>query len=300
MGLLVPPDAPLPGEIIQVNPNTTVETNAVLTKPPIMSTVEVPSKNGNGTTDASAADKALDSVATTNLDESLAAVIGVPGNPNVPTSLELPITVTNPVIAKTTTCKINPIYPATTAIAAIPGVLDLPPTALAQTGTDSSHVEPTHESSSSDDTRAEHFKHHEEEEQVDRGRSPTTANGKSTLDGEDHDDDDEIIPNTPESQMNSHAEISSQFSDDDDTSPVVPLPRVIDHDDNSNFSDVIPIQPNVILRNINNELVNNNENSNNSSSDMELDPAGNEENDPNQTAEVAATGSANNNSLVER
>ncbi|XP_038122222.1 titin isoform X2 [Culex quinquefasciatus] len=126
-------DAPLPGEIIQVNPNTTVETNAVLTKPPIMSTVEVPSKNGNGTTDASAADKALDPVATTNLDESLAAVIGVPGNPNVPTSLELPITVTNPVIAKTTTCKINPIYPTTTAIAAIPGVLDLPPTALAQT-----------------------------------------------------------------------------------------------------------------------------------------------------------------------
>lgn len=297
-------DAPLPGEIIQVNPNTTVETNAVLTKPPIMSTVEVPSKNGNGTTDSSTEKALVDPVATTNLDESLAAVIGLPGNPNVPTSLELPITVTNPVIAKTTTSKINPIYQPTTAIAAIPGVINLPPTALAQTGTDSSHVETTHESSSSDDTKAEHFKHHPE---GDDKEAATTANGKSALDGEDHDVepsdlDDEIIPNTPESQMNSHAEISSQFSDDEDEdAPVVPLPRVIDDDDNSNFSDVIPIQPNVILRNINNELINNNETSNNSSSDMELEPAGpgNEENDPNQTAEVA-TGSTNNNSLVER
>uniref|UniRef100_A0A1Q3F211 Putative titin n=1 Tax=Culex tarsalis TaxID=7177 RepID=A0A1Q3F211_CULTA len=295
-------DAPLPGEIIQVNPNTTVETNAVLTKPPIMSTVEVPSKNGNGTTEAAGTEKPLlaDPVAATNLDESLAAVIGVPGNPNVPTSLELPITVTNPVIAKTTTSKINPIYQPTTAIAAIPGVLDLPPTALAQTGTDSTHVETTttHEGgSSSDDTKAE-----KEEE-------PTTANGKSG-DDDDHDVDlseldDEIIPNTPESQMNSHADISSQFSDDDedDDASMVPLPRVADDDDdNSNFSDVIPIQPNVILRNINNELSNNNENSNNSSSDMELDPAepGNEENDPNQQTAEVATGSANNNSLVER
>ncbi|XP_055635096.1 mucin-5AC isoform X2 [Toxorhynchites rutilus septentrionalis] len=125
-------DAPLPGEIIQVNPNTTVETNAVLTKPPIMSTVEVPTKNGNGAEASihSPEQKTLETVST-NLDESLAAVIGVPGNPNVPTSLELPITVTNPVIAKTTTSKINPIYPPTTAISTIgidpaAAIIDLP------------------------------------------------------------------------------------------------------------------------------------------------------------------------------
>ncbi|XP_055612915.1 titin isoform X2 [Uranotaenia lowii] len=118
-------DTPLPGEIIQVNPNTTVETNAVLTKPPIMSTVEVPTKNGNGTESSShpPEQNLLEGGSATNLDESLAAVIGVPtGNPNVPTSLELPITVTNPVIAKTTTSKINPIYPSTTAISAIGGI----------------------------------------------------------------------------------------------------------------------------------------------------------------------------------
>lgn len=297
-------DAPLPGEIIQVNPNTTVETNAVLTKPPIMSTVEVPSKNGNGTADHNSSEL-VDPVAPTNLDESLAAVIGVPGNPNVPTSLELPITVTNPVIAKTTTCKINPIYQPTTAIssmsgidaaaaaavavAAAAGALDLP-RAVAQTGTDSANVEPPtpHESSSSDD-------------KDEPRRSPAAANGKPEDDPEDppadFDDDDEIIPNTPESQMNSHAEISSQFSDDDDDAdgPPVPLPNV--DDDNSNFSDVIPIQPNVILRNINHELIDaNNENDN--SSDMELDP---EAAPGNQPAEVATENVAtNNNPDVER
>ncbi|XP_065077573.1 mucin-2-like isoform X2 [Ochlerotatus camptorhynchus] len=113
-------DPPLPGEIIQVNPNTTVETNAVLTKPPIMSAVEVPTKNGNGAeASANFPEQRAMEPASSNLDESLAAVIGVPGNPNVPTSLELPITVTNPVIAKTTTCKINPIYPSTTSISAM-------------------------------------------------------------------------------------------------------------------------------------------------------------------------------------
>nr|XP_029707564.1 uncharacterized protein LOC109416414 isoform X2 [Aedes albopictus] len=85
-----------------------------------MSAVEVPTKNGaESSSVGSPEQKPSEAAAPSNLDESLAAVIGVPGKPNVPTSLELPITVTNPVIAKTTTSKINPIYPPTTAISAI-------------------------------------------------------------------------------------------------------------------------------------------------------------------------------------
>ncbi|XP_021705088.1 titin isoform X2 [Aedes aegypti] len=306
-------DPPLPSEIIQVNPNTTVETNAVLTKPPIMSAVEVPTKNGAEPSVCSPEQKPLEA-APSNLDESLAAVIGVPGNPNVPTSLELPITVTNPVIAKTTTSKINPIYPPTTAISAIAldaataaaagTVIGLP--TVAQTGTDSSHDE-THETSSSDDTNRN--KDDDDDHPLQETKSEK-LNGRKSIDEDDEEnrdsnaenDIDEIIPNTPESQMNSHAEISSQFSDDESEVPV-PIPNVDvdDEDDNvSNCSEIIPIQPNVvILRNVNNELLNNNDNDN--SSDMEIDnpepTSGNEENNPNQSS---YSDGANNSTLVER
>uniref|UniRef100_A0A2M4B879 Putative platelet binding protein gspb n=1 Tax=Anopheles marajoara TaxID=58244 RepID=A0A2M4B879_9DIPT len=162
----------LPADVLPVNhPSTTIETNAILTKPPIMSTVEVPSKNGrdpNGNSSATfdllnkqqdgaaspsatvtsvagkedGAPSASIKLATTpkpatsmasatatptvtNLDETLAAVIGVPSKPNVPTSLELPITVTNPAIAKTTTTssRINPVlFPIVPSIAGQPTV----------------------------------------------------------------------------------------------------------------------------------------------------------------------------------
>ncbi|KXJ74258.1 hypothetical protein RP20_CCG014049 [Aedes albopictus] len=310
-------DPPLPGEIIQVNPNTTVETNAVLTKPPIMSAVEVPTKNGaESSSVGSPEQKPSEAAAPSNLDESLAAVIGVPGKPNVPTSLELPITVTNPVIAKTTTSKINPIYPPTTAISAIAldpaaaaaaaagAVIGLP--TVAQTGTDSSHDETTHETGSSDDTNHNKDSHHPTEET----RRSEKLNGRKSIDEDEENRDsnaendiDEIIPNTPESQMNSHAEMAPQFSDDEAEVPV-PIPNVDvedDEDDNvSNCSEIIPIQPNVvILRNVNNELVNNNDNDN--SSDMEIDnpelTSGNEENNPNRSS---YSDGANNSTLVER
>uniref|UniRef100_A0A2M4A201 Putative platelet binding protein gspb n=1 Tax=Anopheles triannulatus TaxID=58253 RepID=A0A2M4A201_9DIPT len=162
----------LPADVLPVNhPSTTIETNAILTKPPIMSTVEVPSKNGNRDpngnssatfdlihkqqTEASPSTGAAGAAVTgkeggapgvsiklpttpkpplatttmtptaTNLDETLAAVIGVPSKPNVPTSLELPITVTNPAIAKTTTTssRINPVlFPIVPSIAGQPAV----------------------------------------------------------------------------------------------------------------------------------------------------------------------------------
>ncbi|XP_050089198.1 serine-rich adhesin for platelets-like isoform X2 [Anopheles aquasalis] len=158
----------LPADVLPVNhPSTTIETNAILTKPPIMSTVEVPSKNGrdpNGNSSTSfkqqseaaspssatvtsvpgkedgaagasmklvttpkppTSSMASTTAMTTNLDETLAAVIGVPSKPNVPTSLELPITVTNPAIAKTTTTssRINPVlFPIGPSIAGQPTV----------------------------------------------------------------------------------------------------------------------------------------------------------------------------------
>lgn len=80
----------------------TNETNAVLTQPPIMSTLEQPSK-----TDRMSSSELIGQ----NLDESL-AVIGVTSGTNVPTSLELPITITNPAIASKTT-SISAIYPPT-------------------------------------------------------------------------------------------------------------------------------------------------------------------------------------------
>lgn len=80
-----------------INQAPTSETNAILEQPPIMSTLVQPSKQNVPST----------SVDCSNLDESL-AVIGVTApTTNVPTSLELPITITNPNIApKTTTSAI--------------------------------------------------------------------------------------------------------------------------------------------------------------------------------------------------
>lgn len=303
-----------------MNPNTTVETNAVLTKPPIMSAVEVPTKNGSGVeaSTASSPEQRPLEPASTNLDASLAAVIGVPGNPNVPTSLELPITVTNPVIAKTTTCKMNPIYPPTTAIAAMAldpalaavaagTVLSLP--TVAHTGTDSSHDETQHETSSSDDTKSNKDEHPIDETRSEQLNGKTIDEDEENRDSNAENDIDEIIPNTPESQMNSHAEISSQFSDDESEAQV-PIPNVEDEDDEddrgSDCSEIIPIQPNVgVLRNVNNELSNNNDNDN-SSSDMEIDnpnpTSGDEENNPNQSShsQDTAFGGANNCTVVER
>lgn len=82
-------DAGLVYPIQQVVTASTTETNAILTQPPIMSTLEQPSKASDRLTPN------LDLLGQSNLEQSL-AVIGVT---NVPTSLELPITITNPAIA---------------------------------------------------------------------------------------------------------------------------------------------------------------------------------------------------------
>lgn len=82
--------------------NQTVPTAAILSKPPIMSTLEVP------TSKKSVVEPPLES--GLNIEDSLAA-IGVSIPSNVPSSLELPITVTNPAIAsKTSPLTLNTIY----------------------------------------------------------------------------------------------------------------------------------------------------------------------------------------------
>lgn len=100
----------------------TSETNAILTLPPIMSTLEQPSKS----------DLPSANVDCQNLDASL-AVIGVSANQtNVPSSLELPITVTNQkylnIHAKTTN-SITGIYPSlATSTVALNAANQLSPT----------------------------------------------------------------------------------------------------------------------------------------------------------------------------
>lgn len=68
---------------------STTETNAILTQPPIMSTLEQPSKATDRLTPN------LELLGQSNIEQSLATI----GVTNVPTSLELPITITNPAIA---------------------------------------------------------------------------------------------------------------------------------------------------------------------------------------------------------
>ena len=215
----------LPSDIIQTNPNTTIETNAILTKPPIMSVVEVPTKNPEPP------------IKSPNLDDSLAAVIGVTSHTNVPTSLELPITVTNPVIAKTTSAalKMNQIYPTTT-VSPTAIILDGTPSPVMaavvdQSGTE--HVLPN-ENSASNNSQA------------------TDGGVDGSVDEDDDDDDDDmfrIIPTTPESEMNHHH-------------------RDADDDDDSNISEIIEMQPNVASVASN---ISSNNNSNDNSTNGALD-----------------------------
>lgn len=96
---MIIPNPPLPEFVT----NQTIPTAAILTKPPIMSALEVPTSKKN------VVEPPLDS--GLNIEDSLAA-IGVSTTPsNVPSSLELPITVTNPAIAsKTSPLTLNTIY----------------------------------------------------------------------------------------------------------------------------------------------------------------------------------------------
>lgn len=80
----------------------------MLTQPPIMSTLEHPTK-----TDRKSPKNSPLQLCGQNLDESLAVIGVTTNNTNVPTSLELPITITNPAIAPKTTSSMATIYPST-------------------------------------------------------------------------------------------------------------------------------------------------------------------------------------------
>uniref|UniRef100_A0A182VR41 PWWP domain-containing protein n=1 Tax=Anopheles minimus TaxID=112268 RepID=A0A182VR41_9DIPT len=289
----------LPTEIMQVNPNTTIETNAVLTKPPIMSTVEVPTKNGIESANR-ASDKRTAATAShrmtagtvasgstagsagssSNLDESLAAVIGhVPTNPHVPTSLELPITVTNPIIAKTSTAssRINTaLFPLTTtattvssladtisaaaaavvlvAGAEVPGTIDrVPSTSSLAASRPSSPSTPV--AGRRDDSDGQALDDDEgsvvpevDEKAFSPMAEPTIASCT--------DEDDIQIPNTPESHHTSerrHQQLDDEFSDggehEDDAPNDTRNHLLVDdeHETNSNCSEIIAIQPNVVV-----------------------------------------------------
>uniref|UniRef100_A0A182T8E4 Uncharacterized protein n=1 Tax=Anopheles maculatus TaxID=74869 RepID=A0A182T8E4_9DIPT len=302
---------------MQVNPNTTIETNAVLTKPPIMSTVEVPTKNGieqattsrasekrfaaatvssrmatGSSTVAAAAAAASGSTSgpslpcaiasgqtSTNLDETLAAVIGhVPSNPHVPTSLELPITVTNPVIAKTSTASsrmnaaaLFPLTTTATAVSSLAGGDTISAVVLVSGGADApgtiDRVPPStspplvfppvqrkggRETGEGEALRGEVV--------VEDEGKPCPLSGEPTIADEpciEDAEDDIQIPNTPESQQadeqRQQQRHDDEFSDDnvdrhDGPNHTHNHLLVEDEDEtNSNCSEIIAIQPNVVV-----------------------------------------------------
>uniref|UniRef100_A0A182LV53 PWWP domain-containing protein n=1 Tax=Anopheles culicifacies TaxID=139723 RepID=A0A182LV53_9DIPT len=286
----------LPTEIIQVNPNTTIETNAVLTKPPIMSTVEVPTKNGiesasraseKRSTGAASARTVAGTVASgstsstgssTNLDESLAAVIGhVPTNPHVPTSLELPITVTNPIIAKTSTAssRINTaLFPLTTTATNVSSLTDTIPAAAAAAVVLVSGAEvpgtidrvpstsplaalppssPSSPAVKGDDDEGQALDDDEGSVVLESEDKPFSPMVEPTI-ASCTDEDDIQIPNTPESNHSTerHQQLDDEFSAADEQGDDAPNDTrnhlLVDEDEaNSNCSEIIAIQPNVVV-----------------------------------------------------
>ncbi|XP_035782377.1 serine-rich adhesin for platelets-like isoform X2 [Anopheles albimanus] len=334
----------LPADVLPVNhPSTTIETNAILTKPPIMSTVEVPSKNGrdpNGNSSATfdlinkqqseacsssgtaalgtgkedgasgasiklpttpnpptpsmASATTTPTPTVTNLDETLAAVIGVPSKPNVPTSLELPITVTNPAIAKTTTTssRINPVlFPIVPAIAGQPTVEGTGTAIVLLAGGQLAATE-QRDTDAVDDADATHPDH--QQEAVEDGALSSTSATENVAKQAEEEEDEIQIPCTPDSQAdddNNGAEdddekaIDEQHqqdvpaSDEDDEDgggrrpgarrwlgsriagrtngrrtgaqrrhPMMMMMMMVDDDnDDSNCSEIIPLQPNVVV-----------------------------------------------------
>lgn len=223
--------------------NKTNETNAI-GHMPIMSTLEQPTAKG--------VDALLDSGAgALCIDESL-AVIGVTcgNNTNVPTSLELPITITNPAIAQQTTCNnpisLSSIYPSTASGSV----------ALMTSGQIMTAIPSTGESVSSGGSVAggEHLvsydvfgtqlQHHHFAEvsmamivnQQQRQPDGTVIDGIPQLvevvnaDGLDLDSSSDIVP---ESVTGNHVDASPEMDGFDS--------------DNSNSSNEIPLQSNLVL-----------------------------------------------------
>lgn len=203
-------DQLLTGSLTDLNLNPPVkahvsETNTVLTQSPIMSTTEQPTKN-NGN-----AEKVTSEISK-NLDEKLAEIGVTPHQLNVPVSLELPITVTNPAIApKTTTnpLEINSMYPATALGVTVSSTLSTPEVSPLLAGI----IAPT-------TSKTPDYQPHEPD------NAPAIP---SILNSEISED---FIPDTPE------AAINHQSTQEEDTnSSEIPLQPNIDAELNSNGTD---------------------------------------------------------------
>lgn len=223
------PTETLLGDVLLPNPhlpelvaNQTVPTAAILSKPPIMSTLEVP------TSKKSVVEPPLES--GLNIEDSLAA-IGVSIPSNVPSSLELPITVTNPAIAsKTSPLTLNTIYtPPISSINTLGHISQISPSL----GYDLFDTTSTHSSKmmlqskeSPNVTRISQFStnipdqilHHQREDE------------NVVLSLVEHQNSvDNIIPGSPDTDITP----STPQIDADDG----------EHSNNSDYSEEIPIQP---------------------------------------------------------
>lgn len=200
-------DQLLTGPLGDLNPPVKAhvsETNTVLTQSPIMSTTEQPTKN-NGNVEKVA------SVLSKNLDEKLAEIGVTPQHQtNVPVSLELPITVTNPAIAPktiTSPLEVNSIYPATVLGVAISSTLSTHERPSALVGV----LPSTNPTPLSDDVTTDATT-----EEPDQSPPITSILGSEIS--------DEFIPDTPEASNHQSAEQDSQ----DTNSSEIPLQPNID------------------------------------------------------------------------
>lgn len=249
-------------DILLGNPITqaaTIETDTVLHQPPIMSTLENPTNS-----------QLIASPMKQNLDESL-AVIGVTAtHSNIPASLELPITITNPSIAsKTNQLNLNTIYTTHTSSSSS----QIVSTAVTQgaclpksPGTDQQNLRYLFDNSTFQEIKnfkTTQFKDNSNElpdELLQDGENCIVEDMEIGMAGDEemmmvvNDDEDDnfsdIVPVTPESnnQSDDRFNVSDDRDDNDET---------ID-DSNSNSSE-IPLQPNY---QINNNILTNHGNQN--------------------------------------
>lgn len=220
----------------------TNETNAVLTQPPIMSTLVQPTK-----ADTHSPSTSLEMIGQQNLDQSL-AVIGVTtgNNTNVPTSLELPITITNPAIAPrtiSTPISLSSIYPSSASVVGLTTsnqvITSIPSASENELSYDlfSSSIPISHHHFSETLTMApEHtnqqlHQHHQQQQLLVHRRRQLDRTDE-IHESLDLDPNSEIVPVTPESVTN-HARTPEMtgFSSD-----------------NSNSSSEIPLQQNLVLQ----------------------------------------------------
>lgn len=187
------------------------ETNTVLTQSPIMSTTEQPTKN-NGNVEKISAELSK------NLDEKLAEIGVTQHQTNVPVSLELPITVTNPAIAPKTTINpldMNSMYPATALGVAVSSTVSTQEISSALVGVLPPTSIPLPDERLSLDSTEE---------------SDQTAPVSSILNSEIS---DEFIPDTPDASNHQPA----QENEDTNSSEIPLQPNIVGADSESQVSD---------------------------------------------------------------